>query len=73
MCNVTLTLEQVHLNRHAHDNIDIKNRLLWGCALLKPGIIKSIDNLETVEKYFNAQNVGLKVGAKIPKWQNAQN
>jgi len=55
------------------ETIDIKNRLLWGCALLKPGIIKSIDNLETVEKYFNAQNVGLKVGAKIPKWQNLQN
>lgn len=53
--------------------IDIKNRLLWGCALLKPGIIKSIDNIDTVEKHFNAQNVGLKVGAKIPKWQNLQN
>ena len=47
--------------------------MLWGCALLKPGVIKSIDNIDTVEKHFNAQNVGLKVGAKIPKWQNLQN
>lgn len=53
--------------------INIKNRLLWGCALLKPGIIKSLGNVDAISHYFNAQNVGLKEGAKIPKWQNLQN
>ena len=51
----------------------IKNNLLWGCALLKPGKIKALHNLDKVSKYFNAQNVGLEVGAFIPKWQNLQN
>ena len=53
--------------------IHIKNKLLWGCALLKPGVIKGINNIDLIEPYFNAQNVGLEVGAKIPTWQNLQN
>ena len=53
--------------------IDIKNKLLWGCALLKPGTIAGLKDLDKVKPYFNAQNVGLEVGAKIPKWQNLQN
>ena len=53
--------------------IAIKNKLLWGCALLKPGKIKSLGNLDIIKPYFNAQNVGLEVDAKIPEWQNLQN
>lgn len=53
--------------------IEIKNKLLWGCALLKPGKIKQINNIDIVEPYFNAQNVGLEIDANIPKWQNLQN
>ena len=47
--------------------------MLWGCALLKPGKIKQINNIDIVEPYFNAQNVGLEIDANIPKWQNLQN
>ena len=46
---------------------------MWGCALLKPGKIKALNNIDIVEPYFNAQNVGLEIDATIPKWQNLQN
>lgn len=51
----------------------IENKVLWGCAVLKPGKIKEIKNLDTVKKYFNAQNTELKNDLIIPEFQNLQN
>lgn len=53
--------------------VDIHKKLLWGCAVLRPGVIKSLHNIESVEKYFNAQNTPLEPGLRIPVFQNLQN
>lgn len=52
---------------------DIQNKLLWGCAILKPGRVKAIKNIQSVSKYFNAQNTPLEPGVVIPEFQNLQN
>jgi len=53
--------------------IEIKTQLLWGCTMLTPGKIKSIDNLDNLKSFFNAQNIDLKSGTVIPEFQNLQN
>lgn len=53
--------------------VEIKNKLLWGCAVLEPGVIKSVKDLSPIEKYLNAQNTELKEGVVIPEFQNLQN
>ena len=53
--------------------VDIKNKLLWGCAMLKPGKITAINNLDNVSRYFNHQNTQLNVGDVVPEFQNLQN
>lgn len=69
-----------HLNDHTviknfvmGNPLTIKNKLLWGCAVLRPGKIKALNNIEAVSKYFNAQNTALAVGQEIPVFQNLQN
>ena len=52
---------------------EITNHLLWGCSQLKPGVIKDIKNIEVVEKYFNYLNDKLRIGMRIPEFQNIQN
>tara|TARA_Y100001958_G_C21175627_1_gene506500 strand:- start:375 stop:1376 length:1002 start_codon:yes stop_codon:yes gene_type:complete len=52
---------------------EITNHLLWGCTQLKPGIVKDIKNIEVVEKYLNYLNDKIKIGMKIPEFQNLQN
>lgn len=51
----------------------IKNKLLWGCAALKPGKIAAVKDLSHLEKYFNKQNTVIKEGMVIPQFQNLQN
>lgn len=53
--------------------IGIRKSVLWGCAILKPGKIAALRNLETVSVYFNSQNTELTVGMEIPEFQNLQN
>ena len=53
--------------------VDIKNKLLWGCAMIKPGKITAISNLDNVSRYFNHQNTQLNVGDIVPEFQNLQN
>jgi hypothetical protein len=53
--------------------VNIKNNLLWGCATLKPGKIKSLANINSVSTYLNAENTKLEVGQEIPVFQNLQN
>jgi hypothetical protein len=53
--------------------VDIKNKLLWGCAMLKSGKITAISNLDNVSRYFNHQNTQLNVGDIVPEFQNLQN
>ena len=53
--------------------VDIKNKLLWGCAMLKLGKITAISNLDNVSRYFNHQNTQLNVGDIVPEFQNLQN
>lgn len=51
----------------------IESKVLWGCAVLRPGKIKEIKDLSTVSTYFNKQNTTLKPGMTIPEFQNIQN
>lgn len=51
---------------------EITNRVLWGCSMLKDGVIKQLDSLDTVQKHLNAQNTKLEVGLNVPKFQNLQ-
>lgn len=53
--------------------VKFDKKLLWGCAVLKPGKIKNISNLETVSKFFNAQNTDITIGTHIPEFQSLQN
>ena len=53
--------------------VTIKNKLLWGCAVLQPGKVRSLKNIETVSQYFNAQNTVLEPSTVIPEFQNLQN
>jgi hypothetical protein len=53
--------------------IQLKKHAIWGCVLLKPGIIKSIENLNNVHPYFNSENIVLKNEVIIPKSQSLQN
>lgn len=53
--------------------INIKQSVLWGCAVLTPGKIKELKDLSVVSKFFNAQNTDLEVGMNIPAFQNLQN
>ena len=69
-----------HMNGHTiisnliqGNPVDIKNKLLWGCAMLKPGKITAINNLDNVSRYFNHQNTQLNVGDVVPEFQNLQN
>jgi len=41
--------------------------------MLKPGVIKSINNLNSVEKYLNLYNTKLETNMVIPEFQNLQN
>lgn len=52
---------------------DIKNKLLWGCAVLEPGVIKHVGDLSLVKPFMNAQNTKLVSGLIIPEFQNLQN
>ena len=54
-------------------SLKIESKLLWGCAVLKPGKIKDVHNLDKIEKYFNANNTKLAPGLEIPDFQNLQN
>ena len=54
-------------------SLKIESKLLWGCAVLKPGKIKDVHNLDKLEKYFNANNTKLVPGLEIPDFQNLQN
>lgn len=40
--------------------------------MLKEGVIKQLDSLDTVQKHLNAQNTKLEVGLNVPKFQNLQ-
>ena len=40
---------------------------------LKETIVKDIKNIEVVEKYLNYLNDKIKIGMKIPEFQNLQN
>lgn len=53
--------------------VSIKKKVLWGCAVLKPGKIKEIKSLSQINIYFNKQNTELKPGVVIPEFQNLQN
>lgn len=53
--------------------LQIQSKLLWGCAVLKPGIIKDVKGLDKVEKYLNGGNTKLVPGLEIPEFQNLQN
>jgi hypothetical protein len=53
--------------------IDIKNKLLWGCAVLKPGVIKDVKDMSHLQEYFNTQNVEIVPGMEIPEFQSLQN
>lgn len=55
------------------DTVNVKNKLLWGCAVLKPGKIDSIKNIESVKNNFNMQNTDLVPGITVPEFQNLQN
>lgn len=60
-------------NAIAGKPVKIKNKLLWGCAVLEPGIIKDVKDLSLVEPFLNAQNTKLSKGLTIPEFQNLQN
>jgi hypothetical protein len=49
--------------------------VLWHCAELKPGVIKSVDKekLSKIKQYFNNENQDLEEGIVIPKFLNLQN
>lgn len=51
----------------------IKEKLLWGCAILKTGTIKHVNNLKKFNNYLNYQNTNLETGVVIPEFQNLQN
>lgn len=53
--------------------VQIKKKLLWGCAVLDPGTISNIGDLTDVEPYMNSQNTKLSAGMVIPEFQNLQN
>ena len=53
--------------------VEIRKKVLWGCAMLEPGIIKNIGDLSNVSQYFNAQNIELTSGITVPDFQNLQN
>ena len=53
--------------------LKIQSKLLWGCAVLKPGIIRDVKNLDQVQKYLNIGNTKLVPGLEIPEFQNLQN
>jgi len=52
--------------------INLQKRLLWGCAVLEPGKIKEVKNLENIAPYLNKQNTEIKTGIRIPAFQNLQ-
>jgi hypothetical protein len=52
--------------------INIKNKVLWGCAVLQPGVIKKVKDTSHIQQYFNLQNTVLEPGVVIPKFQNLQ-
>lgn len=54
-------------------SLNIQHKLLWGCAVLKPGKIKQVKNLDKVKKYLNSNNTELVPGLEIPEFQNLQN
>jgi hypothetical protein len=53
--------------------VQIDTQLLWGCAILKPGKINGLKNIEKLTKFFNSQNKDLKEGMIIPEFLNLQN
>lgn len=55
------------------NSINIKNKLLWGCAVLKPGIIRDIKDIKHLTPYLNTGNTNLVPGLEIPEFQNLQN
>jgi hypothetical protein len=54
-------------------DVTIKNKLLWGCAMLDSGTITNVKNLDAVSPFFNYQNTEISAGTVIPKFQNLQN
>ena len=49
--------------------------VLWQCAELKPGLVKSVDEekLSRIKQYINSENHELKAGITIPNFPNLQN
>jgi hypothetical protein len=53
--------------------VQLKKHALWGCVLLKPGVIKALENLDDLKCYLNSENLTLKNEIVIPKSQSLQN
>lgn len=53
--------------------VTIEKQLLWGCSMLKPGIIKDVSNFNHIDNLLNNHNTEIKPGIEIPKFQNLQN
>jgi hypothetical protein len=53
--------------------VQLKKHALWGCVLLRSGIIKSVGDLNNVRPYFNSENIVLKNDMVISKSQSLQN
>lgn len=53
--------------------VRLKKHALWGCVLLKPGIIKSVGNLDDIQQYLNSENITLENDIIIPTSQSLQN
>lgn len=64
---------EIMKNIISNKQVTIQNKVLWGCAVLKPGIIKKVQNYNHIATYFNIQNTKLTEGTIIPQFQNLQN
>lgn len=53
--------------------VELSRNLLWGCAMLQPGLVQKVNHLDIVSKYFNKQNTEITEGVVIPEFQNLQN
>lgn len=59
-------------NRYYHFSI-LDTLFLWGCAVLRPGTIKSIGDISSIQKYLNTENTALVPNTIIPERINLQN
>ena len=55
------------------DTVNIRKKLLWGCAVLEPGIVANVQHLDSLNIFMNAQNTVIEPGVVIPEFQNLQN